>query len=380
MSKRPSTLSFRRRKFYRSPPGSVPGQLPASAREHRGQLRVIQYNEETICDDVAPSGKRIAKIKRLAAARDDRVTWIDLDGLGDTKLIGAIGEAFDLHPLALEDVTGDHQHAKLEAYDRTLFFVARMPCGNGGFDTEQISIFLIDHTVFTIQQRTGDCLDPVRKRLENALGRIRTRGADYLFYCIIDAILDGYFPLLDRLGERLERIGDDVETSTAHDVPVRLHAVRGELSAIGKILRQHRDAITRLQREAVGIVAPDTLLFFRDCLDHLNQLIEETATDRETCGELRELYFAMLGQRNNDVMKVLTIIATIFIPMSFVAGVYGMNFDSGVSGLNMPELHWSLGYPFALALMGGIAVGFTIFFYRRGWIGSMPSGRGLNSR
>ncbi len=375
MRKRHRVLSFRRRKHHRPAPGSVPGALPAADREHRGRLRVIQYNEATINDDVAPDGKRIARIKRMAVASanesKERVTWIDLDGLGDTRLIAAIGDAYDLHPLALEDVTGDHQHAKLETYDQTLFFVARMPCGDNGFDTEQVSIFLVNNTVVTIQQRTGDCLDPVRIRLENALGRIRSRGADYLFYCLIDAILDGYFPLLDRLGDRLERIADDLEDSIDHSLPVRLHAVRGDLSAIGKVLRQHRDAITRLQREAVGIVQPDTLLFFRDCQDHLHQLIEETATDRETCGELRELYFAMLGQRNNDVMKVLTIIATIFIPMSFVAGVYGMNFDPGASELNMPELHWSLGYPFALALMAMIAVGFMVFFYRLGWLGSM---------
>ncbi len=296
-----------------------------------------------------------------------QVVWINVDGVGDVKLLESLGKKFGLHPLALEDVVNVRQHAKLEVYGNDLYFVARMPNVGTGFSTEQVSLFLVDNVVITIQERPGDCLDPVRSRIAKSLGRIRQRGADYLAYAIIDAIIDGYFPVLVPYAEELDRASQNV-ASSKEQLPLRLHEIRADLLLIRKVLLQHRGALNTLMREAEELITEDTALYFRDCQDHINRLIESADTDRETCGELRELYFAMLGEKNNAVMKVLTIIATIFIPMSFVAGLYGMNFDSSVSSLNMPELRWAFGYPFALALMGGLAGGLVLYLYRKGWL------------
>ncbi len=300
-------------------------------------------------------------------ASKGEVIWINVDGVGDIKLLEALGKRFGLHPLALEDVVNVHQHAKLEVYGNHLYFVARMPALGDGFSTEQVSLFLVDNVVITIQERLGDCLDPVRARIAKGLGKIRRRGADHLAYAIIDAIIDGYFPVLAPYDEELDRASQNV-AATKEQLPLRLHEIRADLLQIRKVLLQHRGALNTLMREAEELITADTALYFRDCQDHINRLIEAADTNRETCGELRELYFAMLGEKNNAVMKVLTIIATIFIPMSFVAGLYGMNFDSSVSSLNMPELHWTFGYPFALALMGGLAGGLLYYLYRRGWL------------
>ncbi len=301
-------------------------------------------------------------------ARSRGVTWINVDGLADIALLKELGEMFGLHPLAMEDVVNLHQHAKLECYGDTLFFVARMPMGSNGFETEQVSLFLVDGVVITIQERRGDCLDPVRERIAHGRGRIRTRAADYLAYAILDAIIDAYFPVLERYNAELDRTAEQLQTTADSHLPLRLHDIRADLLLVRKVVMQHREALNELLREGADVISDDNALYFRDCQDHINQLIEIADTDRETCGELRELYFALLGQKNNDVMKVLTVIATIFIPMSFIAGIYGMNFDSQASPLNMPELHWAFGYPFALGLMALVAAGLLTYLFKRGWL------------
>jgi magnesium transporter len=368
--------------------GAVPGKLVPSKSKERNQIRVIHYDAQNHFDEVLDSVDDLGPILMPAKADEaanagngsdaefrnkgkrtpaGEVAWINIDGVGDTKLLQKLGKMFNLHPLALEDVVNVHQHAKCECYGNTLFFVARMPIDCDGFQTEQVSIFLVDGVVITIQERPGDCLDPVRNRIANALGRIRKRGSDYLAYSIIDAIIDGYFPVLERYAHELDRSGGEELRENRH-LPIRLHEVRADLLMIRKIVNQHSNAVIELIREGEELISSDTLLYFRDCQDHIHQLIEAADTDRETCGELRELYFALLGEKNNDVMKVLTIIATIFIPMSFVAGLYGMNFDSNVSTLNMPELQWTFGYPFALGVMGVLAAGLVFYLYRKGWL------------
>ncbi len=377
-----------------------PSAISSDSAIGAGVIRVIRYDERH-CDEIAVKSvaaleeylsnevlRRIsprrslassqARVEKLDApeATDDsaaemndakKIAWIDVDAAGDTQLIESLGKLFGLHPLALEDVVNVHQHAKLECYGNNMYFVARMPTMEAKFSTEQVSLFLVGDIVITIQERPGDCLDPVRHRITKGVGRIRRRGADYLAYAIIDAIIDGYFPVLEPYDKELDRASEDVASSN-QNLPLRLHQIRADLLLIRKVLLQHRDALNNLMREGADLVTPDTALYFRDCQDHINRLIEAADTDRETCGELRELYFAMLGEKNNAVMKVLTIIATIFIPMSFVAGLYGMNFDSSVSAMNMPELRWAFGYPFALAMMGLLASGLIYYLYRKGWL------------
>ncbi len=378
----------------------IPSRIGSDLAKAPGVIRVIRYDERH-CDEIALSSvaaledylsqevlRRITPRRSLPSSQagvdkldvpeaslgsavestdTKKITWIDVDAAGDKQLIESLGKLFGLHSLALEDVVNVHQHAKSECYGDNIYFVARMPTTGTKFSTEQVSLFLVQDIVITIQERPGDCLDPVRHRITKGVGRIRRRGADYLAYAIIDAIIDGYFPVLEPYDAELERASDDVENSS-QNLPLRLHQIRADLLLIRKVLLQHRDALNNLMREGADLVTHDTALYFRDCQDHINRLIEAADTDRETCGELRELYFAMLGEKNNAVMKVLTIIATIFIPMSFIAGLYGMNFDSSVSVLNMPELRWAFGYPFALAMMGMLASGLIYYLYRKGWL------------
>jgi magnesium transporter len=243
-----------------------------------------------------------------------------------------------------------------------------MPISARPFVTEQISIFILGDRLITLQEREGDCLDPVRKRIESGKGRIRTTGADYLAYAILDAIVDAYFPILEKYDKALGAIYDEVEKGLTDDIPKRLHDIRADLLNIRRVAHQHEGAIAELLREGPPIICEGTQPFLRDCLDHLRRLTESADTYRETCGELRELYFALLGQKTNDSMKVLSIIATVFIPMSLIAAIYGMNFDSEVSSMNMPELHWAFGYPFAIFTMLCTGGGLLFFLRRRGWL------------
>lgn len=382
-----SRVAKRKRRFrVRSTIGISPGTLLAHPSTEATRLRVIRYDSQTFSDERADS---IHQLKGLVAKSDTKLTssrrdgaqwsfgqkadrkrvcWINADGLADTRLIKQLGDFLGLHPLALEDVVNVHQRAKVEAYGEDLFFVVRMPVDEFHFHTEQISLFLCGNVVLTLQERKGDCFNGLRERLTGGVGRVRSYDADYLTYAIIDSIVDGYFTRLESYGLALDDITAELGVKDDKDLPLRLHNIRGSLLSMRRVVRQQRDALHQLIRERRPAISDETQLYFRDCLDHLNQLLDATDAEREICAELRELYFALLGQRNNDVIKLLTIVSTIFIPMSFIAGVYGMNFDTSVSSLNMPELHWEYGYPAALGTMAMVAAGLIWYLRRKGWL------------
>ncbi len=304
------------------------------------QLPDYQPRDRSVDESiVAIAAPAVAANAQQAEAGKQGVTWINVDGLADIDLLRALGKKYGLHALSLEDAVNVNQLAKTDVYDHNLYIVMRMPCDVAPFETEQLSIFLLNGLVLTFQEVAGDCLDSVRQRIARSKGRIRTRGADYLAYSIIDAVIDGYFPLLEKYDAILRSIGDEIEEDLSHEIPRKLHEIRADLLQVRKVAQQQQDALLMLMHEESPLVSDSTYPFLQDCLDHIKRLVDTSDTYRETCGELRELYFACLGQKTNDVMKVLTIIATIFIPMSFIAGIYGMNFDSSASPLNMPELH-----------------------------------------
>ncbi len=380
--------------------GSAPGSLVKHEFAEASQVRIIEYDRENYRDERLdkpielvlrlageqptsrhrPRRRQVARgdahalvadtLPQLtqAAKLNQQVTWINIDGLADIEVIQGLGKHFGLHSLALEDVVNVHQQAKLDTYDNNVYLVVRMPVSNRPFVTEQVSLFLLNGILITLQEYPGDCLNPVRARLAAGKGRIRNRGADYLAYAVIDAVIDGYFPVLDAYEQVLQEISDEIDSDLSHDIPKRLHDIRADLLNIRKVGVQHRDAVIALSREDNSVISEETQLYLRDCHDHITRLLESADTYREACGELRELYFAQQGQRTNDVMKVLTIIATIFIPMSFIAGVYGMNFDSSVSAVNMPELRWVYGYPFAICIMLATGGGLLFYLRRRGWL------------
>jgi magnesium transporter len=299
------------------------------------------------------------------------VLWVNIDGLADTQLISEIGRMFDLHTLALEDVMHLHQRAKVEEYGDTTFVTARMvQLLDGHLQTEQISFFLGPNFVVTFQERPGkDCIDTVRDRLRRGSGKLRQNGPDLLLYYLLDAVVDAYFPVLEVYGERLEDLEDAATLAPHGKVVTQIHAVKTDLLTIRRALWPHREMINVLVRDENPLIRPETRLFLRDCYDHTIQLIDLVETYRELGADVRDLFLSSVSNRMNEVMKVLTIISTIFLPLTFIVGIYGMNFNTEVSPWNMPELNWYFGYPFAYLLMFVVTLGFATYFYRKGWIG-----------
>ena len=325
-------------------------------------IRVIAYGPDGLTEEPID---RVDELSRYL--QEWPVTWINVDGLGDEQTLRALGELFGLHRLTLEDVVSHGQRPKVEAYDDYLFIVVRMPSQSSAYETEQLSLLLGDRFVLSFQEQSGDCFDGVRTRLRQGKAVIRRSGADYLTYALVDSVIDAYFPVLEQVGDDLERLDDEVLERPQRDTVSRIHAAKHHLQALRRGIGPHREAINALIRDSAEFVTPETTIYLRDCYDHLLRLFERVEVYREQCADLMNLYLTMVSNRMNEVMKVLTIIATIFIPLGFVAGLYGMNFNPEISGWNMPELGWTFGYPFALALMALLAGGMVLYFWRKGW-------------
>jgi magnesium transporter len=318
----------------------------------------------------------------------DSFLWVDAAGLSDIHALSELARRFHIHPLALEDVLHVHQRAKVEQFDAQVFVVARMPEWHQDLEegiapqatdgqslnhdrliSDQLSIFLGNNYLLTIQERLGDCFEPLRHRLRQRHGSLRIRTPGHLLHAILDAIIDSYFPIVEHLGARLEEIEDHFMSAekAQHDLR-EVHDVRVNLLQLRRMIWPFREAIGQLMRSDSPLLDSEVRLYLRDCYDHTVQLIDVIETYREICAELRELHYAQVSQQANETMRVLTVISTLFIPMTFIAGVYGMNFDPNVSPWNMPELRWWFGYPLALLLMSAVATGMITFFLRRRWI------------
>lgn len=364
--------SFHRRHVRRPPPGASPGTLIVDPDAPLPRIRVIAYGPDAIEDIVLDS---VAALDGIVGRH--AVSWIDVDGLGDSGVLRALGERFGIHSLALEDVINVHQRPKLEEYDDHLFIVARMPLqGEGALVTEQLSMFLGRDFILTFQERPGDCFEPVRRRIRESRGRIRRSGPDYLAYALLDAATDAFFPVLERQGERIELLEDEVMNAADREVHGRIHELKRELQTVRRCVWPQREMLNLLIRDDSAFVAPQTRIFLRDCFDHTIQLMDLVETYREVAADLVDIYLSSVSTRLNEVMMVLTVIATIVLPLTLITGIYGMNFDPDVSPWNMPELQWVFGYPFALGLMALVAAGMLLWFRRRGWIG----GGGRRSR
>jgi magnesium transporter len=354
----PRLHAFRRR----APVGTAPGTLISHPDAGPPVIRVLGYGPEGLEElEVASPAELPPLLGRWP------VLWVDVVGVGDAEAIGAIGQAFDLHRLALEDVINVHQRPKVEEYADYLFAVARMASLEERVDTEQISLFLGAGWVLTFQERPGDCWELVRERLRAGRGRIRAEGADYLFYALVDAVVDHFYPILEEFGARMELLEEAVVESPRKELVAVIHAARRDLIALRHVMWPTRDAIAPLYRDSSRLIADDTRLYLRDTYDHTVQVIDLLENYREMASALMEVYLSSVNQRMNEVMKVLTIIATIFIPLTFIAGVYGMNFDPEASPWNMPELGWYWGYPAVMLVMLSIALGLLGFFRWRGW-------------
>ena len=358
-------LRTRRPRATRPPPGTAPGTLLHTPGAEPPHISVIGYGPQGFTEETVPSaGALRGYVGRWP------MLWVNVSGVEHTETLAEVGDVFGLHGLALEDVADVPQRAKVEEYGSHVFVVARMAGhedARASECTEQLSLFLTPGTVLTFQERAGDPLEPVRERLRRGSGRIRATGADYLTYAILDAVVDNYFPVLEAYADRLDALEEEILGTPNRDTMTRLHTVKRELMALRRAIYPMRDAVTSLLREPPPAVATETQVYLRDLHDHAVQAIDLLDTYREVAGSLSDLYQSNVSHRMNEVMKVLTMFSAVFIPLGFIAGVYGMNFDTGRSPLNMPELHWYWGYPFALSIMATVAAGLVIYFARKGW-------------
>lgn len=358
---RPHLAQFRRR----TEPGAPPGVVVPDATVPRGRVHIIAFDAERSEELNDPPLDDIPKLMERWP-----VVWVNVDGVGDAALITQLGRLFHLHRLALEDVVHVHQRAKAESYESYYFVVGRMHCDEAASGSEQISMFLGPRFLLTFQERPGgDCLGAVRTRIRAGWGLARASRPDYLLYALLDVIVDHYFPLVERCGERLDFAEDLALASPMTDVMSTVHDIKRSLIGIRRAIWPMRDAINTLLRDDSSLISADTRVYLRDVHDHTIQIIDLVESYRDIASGITEVHLAQVSLRTNEIMKVLTIISTVFIPLTFVAGIYGMNFDRTVSPWSMPELGWRWGYVSVIAAMAAGAVGMLYFFRRRGWLG-----------
>lgn len=363
---RPSRLTsrFRLSPGRRSPVGAAPGMLIGG--EEGGVAPTIvavawvadaarEFEVDDVDDAIA-----------LIDAHDG--VWIDVRGNHHKATLQRLRDALNLHPLAIEDAWNVPQRPKVDVYDEHLYVVLDRVEMNPELRTEQISVFLGEGFVLTIQEREGDCFDPVRVRFKAPTTRIRTSGVDYVAYALVDAIIDAWFPVVEALSFAVEDLEGDVLSRKRGDVVPDLLQLRQKLHELRRLALPARDAVMSLLENDSGFIQEATMPYLRDCNDHAGRVVELLETIQEHSMGLLDVHMALSSHEMNAVMKVLTLISTIFIPLSFIAGLYGMNFDPGVSPYNMPELGWRYGYPFALGLMVAVGIGLTIFFFRKRWL------------
>ncbi|NNM06552.1 MAG: magnesium/cobalt transporter CorA [Gemmatimonadetes bacterium] len=343
-------------------PGAAPGTLVYTGPERSEPVAVhlIEYDEEDLEERALRTD---ASFQEFAA--NDRLTWINVDGLDDLDLTRAIGSAFQLHPLVQEDLVHTGQRPKVEEYDDYFFVVLRMltlDTATSSVKNEQIGIVFGKGYVLSFQERAGDVWQGVRDRIRGKSGRIRTRGADYLAYALIDAIVDNYFNILEFFAEQVELLEEEVLESPTQDTMHRIHKLRQEMFVVRRAVWPLRELANALVRTESPLVDEGTGVFLRDVYDHTVQVVDAAETLREVVSGLMDLYLSSVSNRMNEIMKVLTIMASIFIPLTFLAGIYGMNFE------RMPELGIPWAYPALLGIMGVMALGLLIFFKRRDWL------------
>lgn len=351
-----SKMKLRRRNKI----GSAPGTVSTDPNAQATSIRVMCYSANAIHEQAINSVNDLRGMLNKWP-----MIWIDVCGLGTASTILQLGELLSLHPLALEDAVNVHQRSKVDAFIDHLFIVARMCNPGEGHVTEQISFFLKAGVLITFQERAGDCWDPIRERIRAGRGNLRTSGVDYLAYGLLDSVIDSYFPTVDAIGEQLDSFDEQLESTDTRARFHGLHDMRHQLLGLRRSIRPHRDMINELIRDDLPLISIETRVFLRDCFDHVIQLLDLVDTYRELTADLREYQMSINSQRMNEIMKVLTVISTIFMPLSFIVGLYGMNFDN--SPWNMPELHWRYGYFFALGLMATCVTGMLWYFRRKGW-------------
>lgn len=365
--RRRAKIRIPKRSQLAAPPGSI--APPSSDDQHSPAIEVLSYGPELLQEKVLDK-LTLHQIQSGPCI----VRWVNVEGVHDPDMIQSLANVFGWHSLVVEDILSMHQRPKMEEYDDHAYVVMHMPSGQDGLPLEQINLLFSHDYVATIQAGApGDALDAVRERVRKSRGRIRTAGNDYLAYAVIDAILDHYFPILERLNSRLEALETQLGTSASEGTFAEIHAIRNDLHTIWRTVSATREAINKLSRSELECITDGTRLYLRDCQDHCAQLLDAVTACRELSSSLMELHQSQVSNRTSEGMRILTMIATIFMPMNFVAALYGMNFDTQASPWNMPELGWHFGYPAALLFMVSIGVGFALWFRKSGRLAGVRS-------
>lgn len=354
----------------RKPPGQVPGTPIHTGIQRLDNVLMTVHDFDEDHYDVIPI-KKIEKSEPYLQNKSK--TWIQVRGLHDIETLKTVWDYFNLHPLVQEDIVSTSQRPKVEHYTDHIYMVLRMirhkssEDGELKLQSEQISIVLGQNYVLSFQESDEPIFEPILKRLEMQTTRLRKYGPDYLAYALTDTIVDHYFHALDEIGESIEKVEELVLDDPKQEYLHKIHGLRRDLIYFRKSVWSLRDGINSLIRDDLPLISDEVKVFLRDVYDHIVQVIDSLETSREMVFGLFDMYMSGLSNRMNEVMKVLTIIATIFIPLTFIAGVYGMNFDPDVSPYNMPELNWYFGYPLSLLGMAAITGGMIYYFRKKGW-------------
>jgi magnesium transporter len=368
-----SVVKSPRTRGRRPPVGAVPGTLQLPSGAPPPVLHVLCYDVERVEERTL---ERVEDLAPLLAV-PDRVLWIDVSSFGDGLALERLRDVLGIHPLAMADVVNVPQRPKADVYGDRLLFVAQMAHfvgvgegeGTRELEIEQLSLVLGPGFVATFQERPGDVFDPVRARIRAGAGRIRRQGADYLAYALLDAIIDGYFPVVEAAADALEEIEEQVVAQPVPATLAEIHGLRRLFLELHRIGWAHRDALAALVRDEEAPISEPVRVYLRDVYDHAYQALDAVESARELAASLIDLQLSSASHRTNQVMQALTVVSTIFIPLTFIVGVYGMNFDV------MPELHWRWSYFVLWGFMLTVAGGLVQAFRRRGWIGSPPRAR-----
>lgn len=345
------------KKIYEQP-GTSPGVLIPRETVERGKMEIIliQYSatffEEKIFTNLAEC---------FSSFKSGVINWINIVNPLDVDEFKKFGESFNLHPLAMEDVVTSGQSPKLDQYSEHSFISFNRITKNDGFTTNEIDIFFRNELLITVIEHGGDPFEPIRKRIQSNSGRHRKFGVDYLLYTIIDLCIDELFPTLDATGTEIENIEEELLTVPTKETLFKINSIKRNLLVLRRTAWPERDVINNLMRSSDSLISNKTKIYLKDVSDHIIQIIDIIETYRELCSHMVDIYLSSVSNKMNEVMKVLTIIATIFIPLTFIAGVYGMNFR------HMPELEWRYGYFLSLAIMLAVGIGMLYYFKRKKW-------------
>jgi magnesium transporter len=353
-------------KLHFPPPGSAPTAVPVPSEARPTSIKLIEYDAHSFVE------KQVGAVDELfESLENQKVTWVNVEGLGSAELVHELGRLFQIHPLAIADIFTIGQRPHLDAYDRQIFLLLQMVYHNRELELvfEQLSVLIGERFVLTFQEEPGhDVFEPVRVRLRESAGNARFLRNDYLAYILIDTVIDHYFPAVEKIGDAIDGLEESLLEKPTRESLRQVHEIREALSLLRRAVWPQRDLLLRLWHDDSDLFSDRTKPFIRDTYDHALALIDLLESYRDATVNFMDLYISGLSMRTNEIVRVLTVISSIFIPLTFIAGVYGMNFDRTSGPLNMPELSSPIGYPAVLLVMVAVAGGMLLYFKRKRWL------------